>query len=395
MAVPHVTYCGNVHPATDVPAWVAMVRDYAVPVATAQRQAGHGFGLGTWWNADTAHSLAVDISAFETVRGLLAKHDLRIWTVNVFPHGGFHGQPVKEQVYQPDWTSEERVLYVRHVAEVVARLGTDLPLVSLSTLPLGYRPDRRFPEGDPEEWRLMARNLVRVASHLHAMEAQWGVRMMLALEPEPFCLLESVADAMAFLEQWVFREGAWETVHEATLRRHLGVCVDLCHLAVVREEPLAALAALRSRGIEAAKIQVSSCLEVRDPQQQPAFDRLLACDEPVYLHQTIAEDGRRALDLSAVRAARADFQGSRLRTHFHVPVFWDQEGAFGSTRAEIVRVLGALVPPLPLLEVETYTWGVLGGVDGGGLGGIGPEPGQDLVTGLLQELAFVHEHRKP
>ena len=114
---------------------------------------------------------------------------------------------MKERVYQPDWTSEERVLYLRHVAEVVARLGSDLPMVPLSTLPLGYRLDRRYPEGDPEEWRLMARNLVRVASHLHAMHEQWGVHMMLALGPEPFCLLETVAAAISFLERWVFREG--------------------------------------------------------------------------------------------------------------------------------------------------------------------------------------------
>ena len=37
----------------------------------------------------------------------------------------------------------------------------------------------------------------------------------------------------AFLERWLFDEGAWTTVPERVLRRHLGVCVDLCHLAVV------------------------------------------------------------------------------------------------------------------------------------------------------------------
>jgi len=385
MAVPHLTYCGNVHPATDLETWSNMVRDFAVPVALVQRQAGHAFGLGTWWNADTAEALATDPAAIETVRGALAEHDLSIWTVNAFPQGGFHGEPVKERVYQPDWTSEERVLYLRHVAEVVARLGSDLPMVPLSTLPLGYRPNRRYPEGDTEEWRLMARNLVRVVSHLHAMEEAWGVRMMLALEPEPFCLLETVADAISFLERWVFREGAWETTDEATLRRHLGVCVDLCHLAVAGEEPLAALAALRSAGIETAKIQVSSCLEVRNPAPPHALDQLLAFDEPIYLHQTVAANGARALDLPAVRAARGEFSPGRLRTHFHMPVFWDQEGAFGSTRAEVSRVLAALTPPLPLLEVETYTWGVLGDFAG--------EKG--LVDGLLRELAFVRGHWKP
>ena len=86
-----------------------------------------------------------------------------------------------------------------------------------------------------------------------------------------------------------------------------------------------------------------------------------------------------------------DFKGGRLRTHFHMPVFWDQDGAFGSTRAELSRVLRSLASPLsesplPLLEVETYTWGVLPDWDG-------LQPG--LVQGLLQELRFVREHWKP
>jgi hypothetical protein len=61
-----------------------------------------------------------------------------------------------------------------------------------------------------------------------------------------------------------------------------------------------------------------------------------------------------------------------------VPLYWDQAGPFGSTRAEVVRVLKGLGAPLPLLEVETYTWPVLGG-----LGGAEP-----LAARLVRELEF-------
>ena len=59
---------------------------------------------------------------------------------------------------------------------------------------------------------------------------------------------------------------------------------------------------------------------------------------------------------------RAEFEASdRVRTHFHLPVFWDEPDApLGSTRAEMVRFLEECPGPLPLLEVETYTWSVLG-----------------------------------
>ena len=207
----------------------------------------------------------------------------------------------------------------------------------------------------------MARNLARCASAFAAIEQRTGVRCVLALEPEPDCLLETAGATAAFLERWLFEAGSGITVPADVLRRHLGVCVDLCHLAVVGEEPLAALRDLRARGIAVPKIQVSACLELRDGAE---LDRLLAFAEPRYLHQTAASNGLRALDLPDVAAARERFAASGvLRSHYHVPLFWDATGALGSTQREVERVLRALPGepgPKPLLEVETYTWSVLG-----------------------------------
>ena len=347
-----LTYCGNVHPAVDLQGWMEVTDRFAVPLAASRRRDGHEFGLGTWWNSDIAIRLTEDPASLEQARAFLEERDLKIWTMNVFPFGNFHGTRVKEQVYLPDWATEERLIYTRQIATAVARLGSDRAVVPLSTLPLGYRP-----QGCPdEELRLMARNLVRAASHLHSVREEHGQAMVLALEPEPFCLLETVAEAADFLERWVFRAGSW-TVSEAVLRRHLGVCVDLCHLAVVREDPVVAVTDLNARGIAVAKIQVSACLELRDPA---GLDELLAFDEGVYLHQSVAEGGARALDLPELAERRREFEGGGVvRTHFHTPLFWDREGALGSTRSELERVLPALPRPLPLLEVETYTWDVL------------------------------------
>ena len=388
MSTPYLTYCGNVHPATDLSAWFDVTARFAVPLARTRRMAGHEFGLGTWFHAATAGELAVKPAALDRLTRFLASTDLSIWTVNAFPYGDFHGKPVKTKVYEPDWSDEERLLYTRHVAEVVARVGSSarpapsMRTVPISTLPLGYRDGRPASDLDDEGCRVMARNLVRAASHLQSMEEAHGVRLVLALEPEPFCLLETVAQAADFLERWVFREGGW-TVAEDVLRRHLGVCVDLCHLAVLREDAIAALADLAARGIRCAKIQVSSCLELRDPRCLP---ELLAWDEPTYLHQTVAADGTRALDLADVAARREEFQAAgELRTHFHVPVFWDDDGALGSTQRELTRVLAALAKSpedLPLLEVETYTWGVLPGWD---------KSDTALLSGLERELQFVDE----
>lgn len=370
-----LTYCGNVHATDDLDGFRAGLRQHAVPVAAAARAAGRRFGLGAFLPLPVVARLVHDAAALAELRAELADLDLPLWTLNVFPMAGFHDAVVKTAVYRPDWASEERLHFTRSAAEIGALLappGSELPL---STLPLGYRGP-----ADPEpDLRCMARNLARCASAFAALEARTGVRCVLALEPEPFCLLETAAEAAEFLERWLFDEGNWLTVPEPVLRRHVGVCVDLCHLFVVDEDPLQALAMLRARGIAVPKVQVSSCLEVRTADGLP---RLLGFAEARYLHQTVAANGLRALDLDDVGARRAEFANAgRIRTHYHMPLYWDADGPFGSTRRDVERVLrglAAAASPLPLLEVETYTWSVLGDF-------AGDEP---LAARLSRELDF-------
>ena len=356
-SAPRLTYCTNVHPAPDLERQLATLDEHVAPIAAAARAAGRPFGTGGWWPAPLADELHQDAAVSDRLADALAAAGAPLWTLNVFPHGDFHQEVVKTAVYAPDWEDEARLLYTRRCAEVGARLMQAGEVLPMSTLPLGYRG----PDEPAADERRMARNLARAASAFADVERRTGVRCVLALEPEPDCLLETVKQAADFLERWLFEEGAWTTVPEALLRRHLGVCVDLCHLAVLEEDPLAALADLRRRGVEVPKIQVSSCLEVRSPD---GLDQLLAFEEPRYLHQTRAANGLRALDLDGVRARRDEFAAAgRVRTHYHVPLDWDCDGAFGSTQREVRRVLAALAAspePAPLLEVETYTWSVLG-----------------------------------
>jgi len=375
-SIPRLTYCSNVHPAPDLASQLSTLRDYTGPIAEMARQHGRAFGLGGWWPMTLAEDLSRDASKRERLQAELTALDVPLWTLNVFPYGDFHEEVVKTAVYLPDWADEQRLMYTRHCAEVGAALAQPGDVLPLSTLPLGYRA----PTDEPADLRVMARNLARAASMLAAVEEATGVRCVLAIEPEPNCLLETVRQTAEFLEQWLLAEGAWTTVPEAHLRRHLGVCVDLCHLAVLQEDPVEALADLRRRGLEVPKIQVSSCLEVRSAA---GLAELLAFHEPRYLHQTMAENGMRALDLDAVAARRSEFErAGRVRTHYHVPLDWDQDGPFGSTQQEVRRVLESLAScadPVPLLEVETYTWSVLGDTFGG----------QPLTERLQRELDWV------
>jgi sugar phosphate isomerase/epimerase len=376
---PRLTYCSNVHAAPDLPSALRLLATHVAPVAAAARAAGRPFGLGGWWPLPVVDQLARDDGARAEYAATLQQIGAPLWTLNVFPVDGFHDAVVKTAVYRPDWAHEDRLTYTRLCAEVGASMvpaGSEVPL---SSLPLGYQGV----SAKAPDYRLMARNLARCASAFAAIEQATGVRCVLALEPEPDCVLETCAAAATFLEKWLFDEGAW-TVSEALLRRHVGVCVDLCHLAVVDEEPLAALSDLRQRGIAVPKIQVSACLELRDGQ---ALDQLLAFDEPRYLHQTVGS-GLRALDLPQVAHAREDFRRAPLlRSHYHVPLFWDPPGPLGSTAKAAARVLAAIAAepgPWPLLEVETYTWSVLGA---GAAGVAASAPLHQLIARELDQAA--------
>lgn len=370
---PGLTYCGNVHAAADLDAWLATLARFAAPVAAASGES-RPFPLGVWWPAALAARLAAEPAARARVRAELDALGLRIATLNVFPHGDFHGERVKERVYRPDWASEARVSYTLDAAHAAAALVAPGTMLPLSTLPLG------FGGGDLVAMRA---NLARVATALATIEAATGVCCVLALEPEPSCLVETAAEAIACVQ-------AVRRAHASTaVERHLGVCLDLCHLAVMGEDPLAAMAQLAAAEVPVAKIQVSACLEVRGAG---GLARLLAWDEPRYLHQTVGilPGGGRvcALDLDEVRRRQAEFAAASLvRAHFHVPVFWDEDGDFGSTRRSLTETLRAMATlRLPLLEVETYTWHVLPGFSG---------RDEDLVAGLAREVAFVRAQIEP
>jgi hypothetical protein len=207
--------------------------------------------------------------------------------------------------------------------------------------------------------------------------------------------LETTAEAVEFLEERLLAPslGAEMARHtgvaasgvEDVLRRHVGLCVDVCHAAVEFEEPAEVVAVAARAGIRIAKVQLGAGLHI--PRLDgPARAALAAFAEGVYLHQVVERRERtftRWTDLpEALSAVDAD-AGREWRVHFHVPVFQRDLGAFTNTQDVLADFL-ALVAARPVtshLEVETYTWDVL-------------PPAlrtTDVVTGIARELAWVTE----
>jgi hypothetical protein len=122
---------------------------------------------------------------------------------------------------------------------------------------------------------------------------------------------------------------------------------------------------LRDAGVPIFKLQAAAALRVPEVTEE-AVSALEAFTDTIYLSQTTeSRDGRltKMLNLGdAIAAWRKDPDGRReWRTHFHVPIFLDDLGGFGTTRSSIEDALAlhAEVPLSDHLEIETYTWDVL------------------------------------
>lgn len=366
----HLTYCLNIHPGETWSENFASIKNQASKVKMAVAP-DRKFGLGLRLSAEAAEELRQK-EALEKFKSYLLDEDMYVFTINGFPYGRFHGRPVKESVYQPDWRTEERVEYTFLLAEILAELLPQGVKGSVSTVPGSYRQWI----DSPEKRRRISENLADVAFRLRGILLETGREINLGLEPEPDCLLANTEDALRFFRQDVFEFGVdhlkrkfklSKTDAEEIQRDHLGICLDTAHFQVAFEKPAEALRKIVAAGVTVSKIQLSAALLLKPTPE--ALKKLSAFSDPVYLHQVgaMTNDGgivsHPDLPEALASAEKGEANGHlEWRVHFHVPLF---ERDYGELRSgadeldeEFFRVV-VQIPGPPHLEIETYTFGVL------------------------------------
>ena len=352
----HLTYCTNIHPGESWEEVREAVTKYAAEVKSRVCPASP-FGLGLRLSARAASELLPQIGAF---RESLEEAGMYVFTVNGFPYGRFHGAGVKEGAYQPDWSRPERLAYTVTLARLLAHLLPDGCRGTISTLPVAGGKDA--PPGALE-------NISRAARSLAELHADTGREVVLALEPEPGCFLETTEDSIRLWDDLRARCGEDELPF-------LGVCLDTCHAAVIFERPADSLLRLEQEGIPVPKVQISSALQLApgsDPQEA-----LGPFADPSYLHQTRirSRDGMssfRDLPEALQAAPRGEW-----RVHFHVPLHFKGKGAVSSTSALLdEQFFSAAVTPGRHIEIETYSFGVL------------PGPPRDVVDSICSEFGWL------
>ncbi|MCA9246045.1 MAG: metabolite traffic protein EboE [Planctomycetales bacterium] len=353
-----VGYCTNVHAGADLATTKENLLRHACEVKRLAYP-DQPMGIGLWLAAPAARDL-VELDTIAPFAAWLAEAGLTPFTLNGFPYGDFHQDVVKHKVYQPTWVAEERESYT---LDLIAILDGILPAGqsgSISTLPLCW--------GDPapkaDFLQAAAARLLSVARTCADLEKASGRLITICLEPEPGCALQTSHDMVRFFQNFLLNGPNAEIA-----RRHLRVCHDVCHAAVMFEPQRDVLQRYRNAGIRVGKVQVSSavCLDFSalDPSQRPAaVEQLSKFSEDRYLHQTVVRHDTGDTffeDLPLALQAQGDSLSGEWRVHFHVPIYLESFGLLGTSRDDIIECLAATAADdgLTHFEVETYAWGVL------------------------------------
>src|SRR3989440_1505145 len=364
----HLTYCTNIHAGQS---WqdIRASLDEHVPAIKSTVAQSQPMGVGLRLSGEAA-AVARQPQALDSFRDQLLALGAYVFTINAFPFGPFHGVRVKEDVYLPDWRDRERVAFTANSAAVLAAVLPNDVEGSISTVPGAFKPNGR----SSEAIAAMAGNLVMAVADLVDVERRTGKRIALALEPEPCCFLETTDESIAFFKDMLLKPETLDTLGSVTgvsrqeaevlLRRHLGICYDVCHGAVEYEDIVAASDRLLAAGVAIPKIQLSAAMRV-PTMKKDLVAAVMRYNEGVYLHQSIVRRNEslvRYVDLPDAVAAFGEGQADgEWRIHFPVPGVFPDLGEISSTRSDLVATLAALRQKTRSshLEVETYTWDVL------------------------------------
>ena len=366
----HLTYSTLVHPGDTWDDIWASLRNY-VPQVKKNVCPNDKFGVSMRISSATSETLINSPEKRADLRKFLDDNDMYLYTVNAFPFGPFKNQIVKEQVYEPDWSSEQRLKYTMNVATIIADVAPDFVNPSIQTPPLGFKPNVTS-EAVIETY---AENIRKLATHVNNIHRYKGRTVTLAIEPEPACFLETTPETVAFFNDYLRTEKSYKnlagktgaTLEDATaiLARHVGIVYDICHQAVEYEDITKSLQTLKDEKIPVWKLQEAAAMMIPEVTREKV-EAVKKYAKTIYLTQTHQRtaDGTiaRYLNLEdAIAAWEKKPVPCEWRIHFHVPVFLEDLGPFKSTRFAISEAL-AFQKKHRLsdqLEIETYTWDVL------------------------------------
>lgn len=390
----HLTYCSNIHAGEKWSEVFGNLKKY-IPPLKKSLSPKMPFGIGLRLSNQSANGLlqGKQLNEFKT---WLYENQLYVFTINGFPYGVFHQQPIKEYVYLPDWVSIERRDYSLKLVKILAELTPEGCESGFSTCPLSYKP-WLTPQKSVLVLKQASLYFAQIVAEMFAIYSKSGKLIHIDIEAEPDCLIETTQEIIHFFNHWLIPVGSPYLAKlikvslseaEILLRRHIQFCYDVCHLSVEYENPNFIFKQLAAENIQIGKIQISAALKTKISDnlslQNELSKHLHKFDDPIYLHQVIGHhvDGslQHFKDLKFAISHLKEHKLDELRSHFHIPIFWGNYQILQSTQDDVSAVLQLLQKNKATqhLEIETYTWDVLP-----------PDLKLDIVSSIEREYKWV------
>ena len=352
----HLAYCTNIHPAESWAETLGVLQEHTLKVRDKVIRGDEPYAIGLRLSALAAREL-MEEDNLPLFQDWLSSQNCYVFTINGFPYGAFHGTRVKENVYLPDWSSTERLVYTNQLFNIISRLAPEGVEGSVSTLPGSFKAFKA------DESSLFA-NLETCARHIEDLSEQTGRDLHLGLEPEPLGHFENTRDTLAFFDRLLAQSDDPDL-----LLRRVGINYDTCHFAVEFNDCRESLEAFRDAGLRISKVHLSNALAF-DLDNPDAMRAIAQFDEPTYLHQLITNGGERRRFFTDLPEAFTLLQEPSIiteghqeaRVHFHIPLYADPATPLRSTKSHVSELLAyrrAQPDFCSHFEIETYTWGVL------------------------------------
>ena len=349
----HLAYCTNIHPAESWAETLHVLKTHTLQVRDHVSPANAPYAIGLRLSARAATEL-LQGDHLAQFKLWLEDENCYVFTINGFPYGSFHGTRVKEKVYQPDWTSSERLRYTQDLFTIIAQLVPEGVDGSVSTLPGSFKAF------EADETAIFT-HLEACAQYIENLSSQYGRDLHLGLEPEPLGHFENTEETIAFFERLLHFCSDPELI-----KKRIGINYDTCHFALEFDDCRTSLDTFRAAGLRISKLHLSSALEF-NPSNLEAIEAIRAFDEPTYLHQVIVKNHdsslKRFTDLPEFLNASEQMKNTELaRVHFHIPLYAAPTEPLHSTQqhaSDAINYLKSNPGFCSHLEIETYTWGVL------------------------------------
>ncbi|MGB9601447.1 MAG: metabolite traffic protein EboE [Verrucomicrobiia bacterium] len=354
----HLGYSTNIHPAESWDETFNSLNKYTLAVRN-EIAGTRLFGIGLRLSAKAAHQLRNSTNLLN-FKKWLDSNNCYVFTINGFPYGDFHGESVKEKVFLPDWSSQERLEYTKLLFDILAEILPENCEGSVSTMPISFKGF----EPASDLIKQAGKNLYRCIEHIEMVSAKKRRYLHLGIEPEPFGYVETTQEFVDF-----FNELKSAYRNDERINRFLGINYDCCHMAVEYEEAKDSFRLLTDSGIKISKVHLSNAVSVFPEDCDVKY--LESYCEKRYLHQTIIKMKNGSLirfkDLNYAISLALENPGlnsEEWRIHFHIPIYSKPQHPLRATGFHIESVMDELKVNPGLcshFEIETYTFGVLPG----------------------------------